>query len=144
MPKFIGLILALSVLLGLSSGANAHDQWNGNVYYGPPSHIVAAQPCCFYPAYYGYAGYYPAYYYQAVTPMAFAPSGSIVVYTERPQTVVFSNESAIPTNQPSPIYTDNAGHTCREYQAVTQISGNSRSVYGTACLQSDGSWHVVN
>jgi surface antigen len=37
-----------------------------------------------------------------------------------------------------------AGTTCREYQANAAIDGRWQQVRGTACLQPDGSWHIVN
>jgi len=36
------------------------------------------------------------------------------------------------------------GTTCREYQANAAIDGRWQQVRGTACLQPDGSWRVVN
>ncbi len=33
---------------------------------------------------------------------------------------------------------------CREYQSVTTVGGVRRSSYGTACLQPDGSWKMMN
>ncbi len=33
---------------------------------------------------------------------------------------------------------------CREYQATTTIGGQPRLSYGTACLQPDGSWKMMN
>ena len=36
------------------------------------------------------------------------------------------------------------GTTCREYLANAAIDGRWQQVHGTACLQPDGSWRVVN
>ena len=36
------------------------------------------------------------------------------------------------------------GTTCREYQANAAIDGRWQQVHGTACLQPDGSWRIVN
>jgi hypothetical protein len=33
---------------------------------------------------------------------------------------------------------------CREYQATMTIDGRPQPVYGTACLQPDGSWRIVS
>ncbi|HBM91091.1 MAG TPA: hypothetical protein DD400_04360 [Rhodospirillaceae bacterium] len=41
-------------------------------------------------------------------------------------------------------YTGNSGQYCREYQSVGSVSGLGAPLYGTACLQPDGSWRVVN
>jgi surface antigen len=36
------------------------------------------------------------------------------------------------------------GTTCREYVANAAVNGRWQQVHGTACLQPDGSWRVVN
>ncbi|MGE0754996.1 MAG: glycine zipper 2TM domain-containing protein [Alphaproteobacteria bacterium] len=36
------------------------------------------------------------------------------------------------------------GRYCREYQAVSTVAGRQQQTYGTACMQPDGSWQVVN
>ncbi|MCB9978734.1 MAG: hypothetical protein H6862_03900 [Rhodospirillales bacterium] len=33
---------------------------------------------------------------------------------------------------------------CREYTRTVWIDGRARSAYGTACLQPDGAWQIVN
>lgn len=33
---------------------------------------------------------------------------------------------------------------CREYQTSTRIGGRSRPSYGTACMEPDGSWKIVD
>jgi surface antigen len=36
------------------------------------------------------------------------------------------------------------GRYCREYQAVSTVAGRKQQTYGTACMQPDGSWEIVN
>ncbi len=36
------------------------------------------------------------------------------------------------------------GLQCREFQQVVEIGGRSEDAYGTACLQPDGAWKIVN
>jgi len=36
------------------------------------------------------------------------------------------------------------GRYCREYQARATVGGRVQDTYGTACMQPDGSWEVVN
>lgn len=36
-----------------------------------------------------------------------------------------------------------ASPTCREYQSTVNIGGRSQTSVGTACLQPDGSWRIV-
>ena len=92
----------------------------------------------FYDPLYGYAPYgyaYPVPYpygyaypldpypapvpaYVAPTPMAAAPAG--------------------------PDYVAPNGQTCRAYQSSAIVNGVQQPVHGTACLQPDGTWRVVN
>ena len=77
---------------------------------------------------------------------ALAPRQRTVVYETRyvqPQTVYVAAPpmQAIPT---SPDYYNGAGLTCREYQTTGNIAGGRGNMYGTACLQPDGAWRVVN
>lgn len=37
-----------------------------------------------------------------------------------------------------------AGRYCREYQARATVGGRIQDTYGTACMQPDGSWEVIN
>ncbi|MFT5521103.1 MAG: hypothetical protein ACI9IA_001703 [Enterobacterales bacterium] len=37
-----------------------------------------------------------------------------------------------------------SGLTCREFQQTITVGGNTEDAYGTACLQADGSWKIVN
>jgi len=36
------------------------------------------------------------------------------------------------------------GRYCREYQARATVGGRVQDTYGTACMQPDGSWEVIN
>ena len=36
------------------------------------------------------------------------------------------------------------GQYCREYQQTVTVGGRSEQAYGTACMQPDGSWRIVN
>ncbi len=38
---------------------------------------------------------------------------------------------------------DEDGLTCREFQQEIQVGGKTEQGYGTACLQADGSWKIV-
>jgi surface antigen len=52
------------------------------------------------------------------------------------------NYVAPPT--PPPIYVNQqSGAYCREYSQEIRIDGQIQESYGTACLQPDGSWRVV-
>ncbi|MDR3450307.1 MAG: glycine zipper 2TM domain-containing protein [Alphaproteobacteria bacterium] len=75
--------------------------------------------------------YYPQTRYVA------AERAPVFVYTPYAPTYV-----APPS--PPPIYIDEDNGTyCREYSQTVRIGGRARESYGTACLQPDGSWRIV-
>ena len=87
-------------------------------------------------AYAPYPYYYPPpYYYYPYYPPP-------VVYAPPP--VVYAPPAPMVVNPASAPYVANNGQTCREYQSTTMIGGATRPVYGTACLQPDGTWRIVN
>ena len=45
---------------------------------------------------------------------------------------------------PAAIVTPVPQQTCREYQGDAIVNGTNQPVYGTACLESDGQWHIVS
>lgn len=100
-------------------------------FYGGPYY---ARP---YPYYYR-PYYYPDYYY-APPPVVYAPPP--VVYSAPP--VVVTQPAPMAATGTSPSYTAPNGQTCREFQSTATIGGQSQPIYGTACLQSDGSWRMV-
>ena len=36
-----------------------------------------------------------------------------------------------------------ADRQCREYQTTSTVDGQQQQIYGTACLQPDGTWRIV-
>lgn len=64
-----------------------------------------------------------------------------VVTTPAPRYVV---ETSLPAQQVSTTFTDTYGRTCREYQSDAWVAGSRKPVYGTACLQADGAWRIVD
>lgn len=79
----------------------------------------------------------PAPIYYAPPPVYIAPRP--VVY----QTTIVQPAS-VAANQTSPTFTTSTGQLCREYQSTGWVAGSPGAMYGTACLQPDGSWRVVN
>jgi hypothetical protein len=56
------------------------------------------------------------------------------------------NYVAPPAPPPAPPVTyidEDSGNYCREYSQQIRIGNQVRESYGTACLQPDGSWHIV-
>lgn len=97
--------------------------------------------CCYGPGW-GYPYYRPYYYPGYYAPAYYPPP---VVYAA-PQTVVYAPPPAVTyaapavtqADQTSPTFIDAQGRTCRQFEATS--AGPSA---GTACLLSDGTWHVV-
>jgi hypothetical protein len=86
--------------------------------------------------------YHYGYYYYPPPPVVYAPPP--VVYAPPP--VVYAPAplpplAAVPT---SPVYRASNGQYCREYQATVRVDGVPQPSHGTACLQPDGTWRVVN
>ncbi len=76
----------------------------------------------------------PVYYYPP--PPAIYPAP---VYYVPPPTPVYAPP---PVAQPAPPPAQ-TGY-CREYHGDATIDGKSQPFFGTACLQPDGKWHIVN
>jgi hypothetical protein len=85
--------------------------------FGPAYAAPAYYPPVYYPAPYAYA---PAY----------APPPPAPAYYAPPQ-------SYAPAGAP-------ASSQCREYNTTTVIGGTPQQTVGTACLQPDGTWRIVN
>ncbi|MDD2324415.1 MAG: hypothetical protein PHW63_00160 [Alphaproteobacteria bacterium] len=90
----------------------------------------------------------PIYYAPAYRPMPprYMPPMRTVVYETtvvRPQTQYVVPASMM-ASQTSPTYMSAAGQTCREYTTQSWIGNDLQNVYGTACLQSDGAWRIVD
>jgi len=132
---FAGLALIRSLALG-ASPALAHRSTSfafgfgfpiyagPPVVYGPPAYYAPPPPVSYYPP--------PAYYPPAATA---APSG----VTPQGGTVTPYGDTVTPYSGHG-----QATGNCREYQTTTTIGGVPRKSYGTACLQPDGSWRIVN
>jgi hypothetical protein len=98
-----------------------------NYYYPPPPAgyppAGGAAPSAYTPGYPPQAGYPPA---GGAAPMASAPAAAGITYTNKP------------------AFTNSAGQTCREYKTTDTTAGHPVDIFGTACKQADGQWHVVN
>ncbi len=97
----------------------------------------------------GIGGYYPAYghhhhrHYYAPPPVVMYPAPPVVVY-EPPPRVVYAPSPYVAADPAGPMYRSGDGRQCREYQSTVMIGGRPQSSYGTACLQADGTWRIVD
>ena len=120
---FAALGGAIAIAAALASPALAWDGHHGSHGYfsfsfGFPSYYYAPYP--YYAPSYGYSPYYaypPSYGY------GYDPS----MY------------------QPPPAQAEEQQQSyCREFQSTIVVEGRQQQAFGTACLQPDGSWQIVN
>jgi len=80
----------------------------------------------------------PVYYANNYAYDMFPPQNYYVPY--QPNYVA----PAAPPSPPPMTYIDNdSGLYCREFSQTVRVGNKTNESYGTACLQPDGSWHVV-
>ncbi len=95
------------------------------------------------PHHYGYRYYGPPVVY-APPPVYYAPPPPRVVYVP-PSPAYAPTYSAMPTvTGTAPAYRTADGRYCREYQSSVSVGGGMQPSYGTACLEPDGSWRIVD
>ncbi|PWC39013.1 hypothetical protein [Azospirillum sp. TSO35-2] len=87
-------------------------------------------------------GYYHPYRYYAPPPVVMYAPPPPVVYAPPPEVVYAPPPMA--ADPAGPVYLSRSGQQCREYQSRATVGGRMQSVYGTACLQPDGTWRIVN
>jgi hypothetical protein len=80
----------------------------------------------------------PVYYYPPPPPVYYAPP--VVYAPSPPPPPIYAPPPQQPSITPAPPQTGN----CRQYRGDAKVDGRSQPFYGTACLQPDGKWHVVN
>jgi hypothetical protein len=137
----VGVMLGLMLAVTPLTSADAHSH----------SHIFVGI---------GVGGYYPypAYPYPYYSPYYVAPPPTVVyapavvsppvvapvTYVAPPPTTVYvpapvADDQPVTANQTSPTFIDSQGRTCRHFQSTS----DNGPAFGTACLQSDGSWRTV-
>ena len=130
MRRFLILASLASAMLAVATPAKA-DPWRHGGYYhgGPRVGVYVGVPGPYY-----YDPYYNPYYYR---PYGYYPPRTVVVerpvYTPAPPVGTVIREGR-----------DSSGNYCREYQSTTTIDGRPVPSYGTACLQPDGQWRIIN
>ncbi len=87
---------------------------------------------------YGYyaRSYYPAYYYPST--VYYAPPPTVYYVSSR-----YAPNYVAPPDPPPVAVNQTYGSYCREYSQQVRIGGQVQESYGTACLQPDGSWKIV-
>jgi len=59
------------------------------------------------------------------------------------ETIIWDEGDATGSVTTTRIGTSTSGRQCREFQQTVTIGGRQEQTYGTACLQPDGTWEVV-
>lgn len=115
-------VVAIGVLLPPSAYAGGgHHGLGHGFHHGHGLHFGFGFAFSPYPYPYGYPYYAPVY---EVRPQQSPP---IVVYRKRAQIIPRAKSEY-----------------CREYMKKIVVDGKEARAYGTACLQDDGSWRIVN
>jgi hypothetical protein len=103
----------------------------------------------FYAPYY-YAPYYAPYYtapaYYAPPPVYYPPPAAPAAYAPPPPPpppAAYADPRASTAPTPLSPQASNA-RQCRQYSTTTVIDGSPQEAVGTACLQPDGTWRIVN
>lgn len=130
--KWCGGLALLASVLAFGSVPASADSFGFSYRSGPVYHHPYYHPHYYHPHSY-WGPHYGASVVFVQPPVVYAPPP--VVYA--PQTAL----NAYPASEP---YRTSDGRYCREYQANVVVNGIPQSSYGTACLQPDGSWRVVN
>lgn len=81
-------------------------------------------------------GHFSFNFYSPPEPIFIEPSP---IYYEPPQ-------AYIPAPTPYPANYNNTGEDryCREYTRPAQVGGRMQQTYGTACMQPDGDWQIID
>lgn len=128
-------IVAAGILLspGAYAGGRHHGHWNGGHggghYYGGDSFSFGL----------GFVLPIYSYGYPYGNPYGYPYYGPPPVYPEPAQSL-----PPVPQNQPSYTASQEEPAYCREYSKKIIVNGKEEVAYGTACLQDDGSWRIMN
>jgi len=133
----VGLAAFASVPASL---ADWHDRGGAHAFHGPAFHDFHGGRGHYHGGFgFGFGFYDPYAYYGYPYPYAYGDPGYAY-----PPPAVYAPPPAIAADPASNTYTAANGQTCRQYVTTRVINGGPQQVYGTACLQPDGTWRVVN
>lgn len=132
----------LAVLLGglcLPHSARAESSFSFSFsdggFYGPDHGMGPYRGWHHHPYYYG-----PPIVVEPPPPVVYAPAPAVVYAAP---VVQYIPESTLAAEATSPVFLNGNGQQCREYQTTAIVNGRASPIHGTACLQPDGAWRVV-
>ena len=140
--KWIGAVAALVAAIALA----------GPAFAGSRTSVVIGVGTVFGPGPYYHHRHYHGHYYRPYyrPPVVYYYPGSVYYYP--PPAVVYAPPPAAYPAPPPVVYAPTSGAApapaqnayCREYRGDATIDGTNQPFYGTACLKTDGKWHIVN
>ena len=135
----IAAAMAFSIAIFAANDARAGVslQFGYGGYYGHGHHGYAYRHYGY--RHYGYRRYgYPRYGYRQYRYLHYGyPTYEYVAPAYSPPPAAAAQVQQAPTPSPPEPY-------CREYTREIVIDGETQSAYGTACMQADGSWRLIN
>jgi len=70
---------------------------------------------------------------------------ALITAAGRPgEVIVWESGDATGTVKTTRMGISSSGRQCREFQQTITVGGRTEQAYGTACLQPDGSWEIVD
>ena len=70
---------------------------------------------------------------------------ALISAASRPgEEIIWESNGASGSVQATRVGVSESGRQCREFQQTVTVGGRTEQAYGTACLQPDGSWEIVN
>jgi hypothetical protein len=69
---------------------------------------------------------------------------ALIAAANRPgEVIVWESGDASGTVETTRVGTSSTGRQCREFQQTVTVGGRTEQAYGTACLQPDGDWEII-
>jgi len=138
-------ILVTGILLPPTAGADGHHHgnwngnWHGHHHHGGDDFFYFSLGLVFPLLTYGYAYGYP-YGYSYGYPYGYSYYGRPPIYVapvQVPTPAPVTSRSVYTESRKEPAY-------CREYTRKIIVDGKEEMAYGTACLQDNGNWRIMN
>lgn len=122
------------VILGGVAGHSVDRNWDSGTRYRSYNNVSYVNPE---PTYYSYA--------PAPQPTVVYSQYNYGHHHHHPRPVVVQQQTIVQQNIVPVTYQQPAAEPyCREYSNRVVVGGRVQESYGTACMQPDGSWQIVN
>lgn len=141
MKKMLGFLVLAAVLGGVSFGqpAQAETSVSFSVSDGGHAYPHRSRHGHGHRSRWHHRPHYSSFVY-APPPVVYVEPTPIVYQAP----VQYVPESSLVASPASETYYDSTGQQCREYQSTAFVGNQQSQLYGTACLQPDGAWRVID